>query len=124
MKNLIITVAVILLMLSMMTGWFRLFDVMRTKGTLQAAAENGAAAAALCIDEEAFGDGILRFDEEAARKRAEEIIFANVPKVGEVGQWEITFAEDKSKVPSVTVRVWYKELKVTAAYEYLPLKKE
>lgn len=120
MKNLLITAACLLLITTAISGWSQLHDLLRTKEGLKSAADEAAASAGLCIDEQAFGEGYLRIDREEAEARAEEMLLLNLKEKGKAARWEVDFAEE-GEIPSVTVTVYYKNLKAVSVYEYLPL---
>ena len=104
-------------MIFTMSGyWLQLHELFAVKEKMK------AAAAALQIDAESFGEGILYFDQERAKQKAEEVLRLNFPEADKEGRWEILFADVTAEKPSVTVRFYYRKMEVISVYEYVPLK--
>ncbi len=120
MKNLIITAAAALLVMTMTMYQLQYTELIRQKTDLKQISDEAAAAAALCIDEREFGEGFFRFDREEAAKKAEDMITDNFAGDQSKLRWTIGF-DDTSQRPAVTVRIVYGELEVETVYEYLPL---
>lgn len=122
MKNLLITTGTAILIFTMSGYWLQLHELFAIKEKMKAAADETAAAAALQIDAESFGEGMLYFDRERAAQKAEEVLRLNFPEADKEGRWEILFTDGTAEKPSVTVRFYYRKMKVISVYEYMPLK--
>lgn len=122
MKNLLITTGIAILIFTMSGYWLQLHELFAVKEKMKAAADETAAAAALQIDAECFGEGILYFDRKRAAQKAEEVLRLNFPEADKEGRWEILFTDGTAEKPSVTVRFYYRKMKVISVYEYMPLK--
>lgn len=120
MKNLIVTAAAALLVMTMTAYQFQYAKLIRQKTDLKQISDEAAAAASLCIDEEMFGEGVFRFDRSAAVKKAEKLITDNFSGDRDKLNWTVSF-DDASRQPAVTLRLAYEELQVETVYEYLPL---
>ena len=119
MKNFIVTAASVLLILTVMQLQLQCGELLRRKQFLKYTAEEAAASAALCLDAERFGDGILRFDRILAERKAEEIIGLNLTEEEQKElEWEIHFFEEDQSRPYVTVILYQQKLKVSSTYEY------
>ena len=122
MKNLLITTGTAILIFTMSGYWLQLHELFAVIEKMKAAADETAAAAALQIDAESFGEGMLCFDRERAAQKAEEVLRLNFPEADKEGRWEILFTDGTAEKPSVTVRFYYRKMKVISVYEYMPLK--
>lgn len=122
MKNLLITTGAAVLIFTMSGYWMQLHELFAVKEKMKAAADETAAAAALQIDEESFGEGMLHFDREKAAQKAEEILLLNFPKARKEGRWEILFTDGTAEKPAVTVIFYYRNMQEISVYEYMPLK--
>lgn len=120
MKNLIITAALALLVMTMTAYQLQYVKLIREKTELKQVCDEAAAAAALCIDESQFGEGFLYFDRGNAKKKAEEMIIQNFTGEREKLSWNISF-DDAGLRPAVTLKLVYEDLQAEAVYEYLPL---
>ena len=118
MKNFIITTGAVVLILTIMSYQFQCNRLLRERQLLKYAADEAAATAGLCFDEERFGEGKLLFDRRKALQKAERVITYNVPASEII--WKISFADQDEKNPSVTITIEKKRLKVMSKYEYLP----
>ena len=92
--------------------------LLREKQLLKYAADEAAATAGLCFDEESFGEGRLLFDRKKALEKAERVISYNLQDAEIV--WKISFVDQNARNPLVTVTIEKKRLKVFSKYEYLP----
>lgn len=122
MKNLLITTGTAILIFTMSGYWLQLYELFTVKEKMKAAADETAVAAALQIDEESFGEGMLYFDREKATQTAEKVLLMNFPEADKEGRWELLFTDGAAEKPSVTVRFYYRKMKVISVYEYMPLK--
>ena len=118
MKNFIITTGAVILILTIMSWQFRCNDMLREKQLLKYAADEAAASAGLCFDEDSFGQGRLLFDRKKAVNKAEQVISYNLQSREVV--WKISFADQGLQSPFVTVMIEKGPLKVLSKYEYLP----
>lgn len=123
MKNFIITAGTLFLILTIMQYQFTLNQLLRDKADLKNVADEAAAAAALCVDAESFGEGALCFNRETAASKAGASISANLKeRMMKDLQWEITFNGEELQRPEVSVVLQWKKLKVISVYEYVPYK--
>ena len=114
MKELIITSGILLFMVTVMGLQTSLNELMHRGQELKFAADEAAATAGLCIDPEAYGEGIIRFDREKAREEALAITRLN----GKQGA-SLSIQYEEGEHPAVTVRLKQGELQVHSKYEYL-----
>lgn len=121
MKNLLIVTGTVIMIFTMSGYWMQLHEIFVIKEKMKAAADEAAAAAALQIDGEDFGEGRLCFSRERAEQKAEKILQMNFPEADRDGRWEILFTDSTGGRPSATVRLYYRKMKVTSVYEYMPL---
>lgn len=117
MKNFIITAGAVLLILTIMQYQFRCNNLLREKQQLKYAADEAAASAGLCFDEESFGQGQLRFDRKKAMEKAEQMITYNLGRKDIL--WKIAFS-DQDLRPSVTITIETEKLKAVSKYEHVP----
>lgn len=125
MKNFIITAGALLLILTIMQYQFQLNHLLRQKADLKYAADEAAASAGLCYDEEGFGDGVLRFDRRKAEEKAGEMIRLNLSASGSENQgdeisWALDFDDEEKERPKVTVSLRQGRLLVRSEYEHVP----
>lgn len=120
MKNLIVAASAVILILTIMQLQFQCNELLRRKQNLKYAADEAAASAALCCDDESFGIGVLKFDRRTAQKRAEETIRLNLTgRYEENLRWEIRFFDEEQDRPHFVVTIYQRELKAVSTYEYV-----
>lgn len=118
MKNFIITTGAVILILTIMSYQFQCNQMLREKQLLKYAADEAAATAGLCFDEDHFGEGRLLFDRKKATRKAEQVISYNLQDSQFI--WKISFTDQGQQRPFVTIIIEKDRLKVLSKYEYLP----
>ena len=116
MKNMIITIGMIIFIMTMTGMQYRCNSVLHRKQDMKFAADEAAATAALCIDREAFGQGIIKIRRAEAERAARDMAWLNLGK--ESGKLGIRFTEGVR--PTVTVIITEGKLRAESEYEYVP----
>lgn len=114
MKNVIVTTAVLIFAMTVMSLYGELNVKIREKRVLTELAEEAAIAAALCYDEEAYGYGSYRFDRASASEAAVESLRLN--GFSEASEARIEFF-DGIDDPWVRVTLTYDDREFSALYE-------
>lgn len=117
MKNIIVTMAIVVLMTTIAGYQGLLNRSLRLEKQLKFAADEGGATASLFIDNKAYGEGILRFDKEAATKKISRIVQENLKNFGIDGEKEIEFLDENQERPYVRVTVKSQGYEAQSLYE-------
>ncbi|NLD10906.1 hypothetical protein [Aminicella lysinilytica] len=115
MKNLIITIGIVVFIVTITGMQFTCNQMLHTKQEMKFAADEAAATAALCLDEEAFGDGNLYFNKEKAGAQAKAMAGLNMPK----GKCKVDIEFFAGERPAVKVIIKRGRLTAVSKYEYV-----
>lgn len=115
MKNLIITVGIIVFIVSITGMQFQCNSMLHTRQEMKFAADEAAATAALCLDRNTYGEGILSFDKDKAKASAETMAALNMQK----GNYTIALDYLEGKKPGVKVIIEKGKLRAASEYEYV-----
>ena len=119
MKNLIITMGIVVYLVAAM-GFQNQWNLMYHRSLeLKYAADEAAATACLCIDRQAYGQGYIDFDRGEAERKARAIVCDNLK--GSDFRMELTFHTGAR--PGVSVRLRKGELGARSTYEYVTYEK-
>lgn len=121
MKNLIITISLVLLMTYLSSYSLKINKDLRVMKELKFMAEEGAGTAALFVDEEAYGEGEVSFQKEVADKKTKDIIEKNMSKEYK-GEYKTTISYKEGENPMVEVEIMCNKLKGKAIYELVERK--
>lgn len=117
MKNLIITIGIVMLVLSGLSLQFKCNEMLYRKTQMKMAADEGAATAALMIDKEAYKRGELKLDTEGGKKKADDVIENNMGRIQVTTSYTYGYTDDNN--PWVTVILEFNGMKASSQYEYI-----
>lgn len=115
MKNMIITVGMIIFIMTMTGMQYRCNAVLHKKQDMKFAADEAAATAALCIDREAFGQGVIKIRRDEAERVAADMAALDLKEQDA----EIAVEFSDGERPMVKVTITDGRLRVTSEYEYV-----
>ena len=115
MKNLIITIGMIIFIMTMMGMQSSCNHMLHTRQEMKFAADEAAATAALCIDRRAFGEGLIRLDRVEAERSARIMAHMNLREQNY--DFRIEFPREQDA--AVRVVITEGRLSVTSEYEYV-----